>query len=267
MDKHLIDDELVPVYETNEGNKIVDARELHEFLQVGRDFTSWIQERVKKYGFVENVDFTVTLTKTGERQNVTRHDYSLALDMAKELAMVENNERGSQARKHFIEIEKRFKQQSIDISKLNPQMQMFHHMFQATAQLELSLKDAQKQLAQVSETVDAMQETFLQRDEDWRNQMNGLIKGVAYRTGIEHREIWTRSYQLLEERAKCDLDARLRNLRKRLEDAGATKTQIKEANRMDAIESDARLKEIYSTIAKELSLGSLRVLKGESANG
>ncbi len=162
-----------------------------------------------------------------------------------------------------------FKQVSldIDVSKLKPEMQMLHLLFQATAKTELELQETRKELGVMKETVETIQDTFLARDEDWRNQMNSLIKGVAYRIGIEHREIWTRSYQLLEERAKCDLDTRLRNLRKRLEDAGATKTQVKDANRMDVIESDARLKEIYSTIAKELSLGSLRVLKGESANG
>ncbi len=38
---------------------LVSARELHEFLGVGRDFTTWIKGRIIKYDFNENIDFTV----------------------------------------------------------------------------------------------------------------------------------------------------------------------------------------------------------------
>lgn len=108
MNKQIIANELIPVYQTDTGERIVDARELHEGLKVGRDFTNWIKERIQKYGFVENEDYVLTLAKIGERQNVTRHDYILKLDMAKELAMVENNEQGRKARRYFIAVEKKF---------------------------------------------------------------------------------------------------------------------------------------------------------------
>ncbi|MGG3871679.1 antA/AntB antirepressor family protein [Brevibacillus laterosporus] len=100
--------DLIKISQTEKG-MAVDARELHEFLEVGTKFTDWIQERIRKYGFVEEEDFSLMLTKIGERQNVVRHDYNLSLDMAKELCMVENNEKGRQARKYFIECEKRVK--------------------------------------------------------------------------------------------------------------------------------------------------------------
>ncbi|MDN8591917.1 antA/AntB antirepressor family protein [Paenibacillus sp. 11B] len=110
MNKSLILNELLPIYQmTDTGEQVVDARELCGFLDVGRDFTSWIKGRIEKYSFIEDEDFIITLTKTGERQNVTRHDYILKLDMAKELAMVENNDQGRKARRYFIEVEKRFR--------------------------------------------------------------------------------------------------------------------------------------------------------------
>lgn len=84
----------------------VNARELHTFLEVGRDFTSWVKGRIQQYQFVENQDYVLTFTKTGERKNVKVTDYHLTLDMAKELAMVENNDQGRQARRYFIEAEK-----------------------------------------------------------------------------------------------------------------------------------------------------------------
>lgn len=84
----------------------VNARDLHSFLNVGKVFAAWISERIEKYGFVENQDFILTVSKTGKRSNVTKKDYHLTLDTAKELAMVENNEQGRKVRRYFIECEK-----------------------------------------------------------------------------------------------------------------------------------------------------------------
>ena len=89
----------------------VSARELHTFLEVGRDFSTWIKDRISKYEFVENTDY-IMLPKTGELENKGlqgKIEYFVSVGMAKELAMVENNDKGSQARKYFIECEKRLK--------------------------------------------------------------------------------------------------------------------------------------------------------------
>lgn len=96
---------------------LVDARTLHTFLGVGRDFSNWIKARIFDYDFVENQDYVLTLAKTGERQNVVAHEYRLSLDMAKELAMVERSERGRQVRRYFIALEKRVLAQK-DTSRL-----------------------------------------------------------------------------------------------------------------------------------------------------
>ncbi len=69
----------------------IDARTLHKELGVGKDFTTWIKGRISKYEFVENEDYKLTIAKIGKRSNVIQKDYSLTLDMAKELSMVENN--------------------------------------------------------------------------------------------------------------------------------------------------------------------------------
>lgn len=92
---------------------VVNARDLHTFLQVGKHFASWIQERIGKYEFVENEDFTClsqnreTQRKDGQQGIVRTTEYHLALDMAKELSMVENNEKGREARRYFIAMEKK----------------------------------------------------------------------------------------------------------------------------------------------------------------
>lgn len=87
----------------------VHARKLHEFLQVGRVFNAWIKSRIGQYGFIENEDYILTKSRTGHRKNVIAFDYFITLDMAKELAMVERNEKGREARRYFIECEARLK--------------------------------------------------------------------------------------------------------------------------------------------------------------
>lgn len=105
-----IQDNLVPVFEAEiDGivQPVVNARELHAFLKVKRDFSNWIKGRINKYDFVENQDFIV-FAKIGENLNGGRPsiEYATTLDMAKELSMVENNEQGKKARRYFIKCEK-----------------------------------------------------------------------------------------------------------------------------------------------------------------
>ncbi|CAK00931.1 anti-repressor protein [Bartonella tribocorum] len=83
---------------------------MHAFLEVKRDFSNWIKDRINKYDFKEERDYILTLAKIGERQNVVLKEYHLTLSVAKELSMVENNKKGREARLYFIECEKRAKQ-------------------------------------------------------------------------------------------------------------------------------------------------------------
>lgn len=96
----------------NETVQAVNARELHSFLEVGKDFTNWIKNRIEQYNFIENQDYILTFAKMGERNNVVKHEYFITIDMAKELSMVERNEKGQQARRYFIDCEKRLKEQT-----------------------------------------------------------------------------------------------------------------------------------------------------------
>lgn len=109
MDYKIIENELLPIYENENKEKLVNARELHSIMKVGKDFTNWIKDRIKKYKFVENEDYILTFAKIGERRNVIKHEYYVTVNMAKELAMVENNEIGRKIRRYFIEVEKRYR--------------------------------------------------------------------------------------------------------------------------------------------------------------
>ena len=104
--------ELIPLQpQTINGNAVetVNARELHEFLESKRQFADWIKNRISEYDFIENQDF-VRFHKKMKANNATMIEYHITLDMAKELSMVERNEKGKQARKYFIECEKKLTQ-------------------------------------------------------------------------------------------------------------------------------------------------------------
>lgn len=111
-----MENELIKIKNDN-GKQLVSGRELHEFLEVGRDFTTWIKGRISKYDFIENEDFTIISlipqnggNKTGRGGDVKSVDYIITIDMAKELSMVQNNEKGKEARKYFIQCEKKLKE-------------------------------------------------------------------------------------------------------------------------------------------------------------
>ncbi len=97
--------ELIKITTNEQGQQLVSARELHEFLDVKSRFNDWIRIKIEKYGFEENEDYTKILVQCNRGQN--QYDYAVTTDMAKELSMVENNDNGKTARKYFIECEKK----------------------------------------------------------------------------------------------------------------------------------------------------------------
>lgn len=108
---------LINISQSN-GSRAVSARELHEFLEVGKDFSTWIKNRIDEYDFAENEDFSL-LPNFGEQNGRGGHnkiEYALSIDMAKELAMVEKNAKGKQARRYFIAVEKQARNPQLSVS-------------------------------------------------------------------------------------------------------------------------------------------------------
>lgn len=106
----------------------VNARELHKFLESRQDFSTWIKSRVEQYGFEENVDYLIhkfmEQLPSGAKQKI---DYHITIDMAKELAMVERNDKGREVRKYFIECERKLKAGGSNA----PQIETAKYIFEA----------------------------------------------------------------------------------------------------------------------------------------
>lgn len=92
----------------------VNARDLWKFMESRRSFSNWIHERIDRYGLLYGEDYLVNkfvqqVPHEGGVRNATMFDYYLTIETAKELAMVENNDKGREIRRYFIECERRAK--------------------------------------------------------------------------------------------------------------------------------------------------------------
>lgn len=106
--------EIIKINQNEQGEARVNARDLHDALNVKARFNDWIT-RMIEYGFTEGIDFYSFLSKTknGGRPSV---EYNLTISMAKEVAMLQRNEKGKEVRNYFIQVEDRYKKLANDPS-------------------------------------------------------------------------------------------------------------------------------------------------------
>lgn len=98
-------DELIKV-DFSSDRPLVSARDLHAFLEVKTAYKDWFP-RMCEYGFVEGTDYSSFLSnRVDGLPGKPRHDAALTIDMAKEICMLQRNDKGKQARQYFLRLEK-----------------------------------------------------------------------------------------------------------------------------------------------------------------
>ena len=120
---------LIPVFNgliQNQPVQLCNARELHTFLDIGKDYSTWIKDRINEYGFIQDEDYFIITERTNGRP---RKEYHITLDMGKELGMVERNERGRQIRQYFIRCERTLKALQQPQQLALPEPKKFTHEF------------------------------------------------------------------------------------------------------------------------------------------
>ena len=98
---------LVPVSYDIPERPTVSGRELHDFLEVTTRYNDWFN-RMTEYGFTEGEDYAEVLDKIVQNPKEGGRpatDHQLTIPMAKELCMIQRNERGKQARQYFLAVE------------------------------------------------------------------------------------------------------------------------------------------------------------------
>jgi phage anti-repressor protein len=152
----------------------VNARELHAFLESKIRFNDWIRQRIEQYGFKEGDDYArfeldagMKMTEAGgdlggldnAQKNVAlesmgyksfgqqgRIEYAITLDMAKELSMVERNDKGKQARRYFIECERRLFAGGRSRAARRDPLDAQQHVISVTSRIARSLASAARAL-------------------------------------------------------------------------------------------------------------------------
>ncbi|EIY1686772.1 TPA: antA/AntB antirepressor family protein [Escherichia coli] len=124
---------IVPVIPGHIGGRetnIVSAKALHKALGVGKDFSTWITDRISEYDFTIGHDYSVHKTispnlgksPNGAAYSKIKHsgrpgkDYLLSVGMAKELAMIERTEQGRAIRRYFIQCEEALSRSAPEIA-------------------------------------------------------------------------------------------------------------------------------------------------------
>ena len=132
-------EELIKIKEEN-GQQLVSARELYDFLGATERFSSWF-ERQKSYGLEENKDYSGCKV-FNTLANQTLDDYALTLDCAKEISMLQRSDKGKQARQYFIDCEKKLRQVTHQLDFKDPNVVL--QLAQNWANEEKRRKEAEK---------------------------------------------------------------------------------------------------------------------------
>jgi phage regulator Rha-like protein len=118
-----------------------------------------------------------------------------------------------------------------------------------------SMKEMKQQVNSLQLTTQTIKDTVISTPDNWREDINRMFNKIVQAIGNkQYQELRSESYKLLEERAHVDLFRRLNNQCDRMKLEGASKSAILKANRMDIIEADPKLKEIYAAIVKEYTI-------------
>lgn len=243
----VIENELVPVYETSTGEKVVYGSELHEVLGVRTPYKDWSTRRLNDIDAVENEDFEAAQICAPSGQ--TKKDHIIKLDAAKEMAMLERNEKGKQVRRYFIQVEKKYKAASLATQELSPQLQVMIN-------LEIEQKRQAEKLEHVVERIESIREVVAIDTTSWREDTGRILRKIGMECGDSksYQDVRAESYQLLEKRMGVNVKQRLTNKRRRMADEGVCKSRRDKLNYLDVIADDKKLIEGYTAIVKELAI-------------
>ncbi|WP_338753197.1 phage antirepressor KilAC domain-containing protein [Leuconostoc mesenteroides] len=186
-------EEIIKINQNDQGEAQVSARDLHQALNVKARFNDWIT-RMIEYGFAEGVDFYSFLSKTsnGGRPSI---EYNLTISTAKEIAMLQRNEKGKQVRNYFIQVEERYKQLASDPSYqmalgLKASQQLLEHKDKIIAEM--------KPKALFADAVSASQTSILV------GELAKLLKQNGIDTGANRLFTWLRENGYLIRRKGTD---------------------------------------------------------------
>ncbi|WP_297451670.1 phage antirepressor KilAC domain-containing protein [uncultured Corynebacterium sp.] len=172
---------LIPLTENSDGIQAVMGRDLHAFLEVQSNYTTWINRLIEKYRFIAGQDFIPKMEESSGGRPSENH--ILTLDMAKELSMVQNNQKGREARQYFIECEKQAQSKKANGGELSRLELLQLAMNAETERLALEVKN--KELEPKAKAYDQ----FIDADGTYS------VGNVAKMLGLSQNKLFTKLRQ------------------------------------------------------------------------
>ena len=243
----IFNQDVIPVYTTDKGEKVVMGRELHERLKIGKDYSTWFKDMCA-YGFEEGREFSPISGKTSEKGGRPSVEHICSLDMAKHIAMIQRTPEGFAIRQKLIELDKQVQQLSeLDIMEMS--VRELKRLTQEQNRQAIELK-------KLNGKVDSFKEVIALNPVGWRDDARSLIVKIAETMGgtVYIREVNNEIYRLVDVRAGVSLKTRLENKRRRMAEEGACKSKRQKLSYLDVIADDKKLIEIYTAIVKEMSV-------------
>lgn len=190
--------ELIKIEERN-GEQLVSGRELHEFLEVKTRFDIWF-DRMVEYGFIENTDYIAYVQKSTHANNreYTQTDYGLKLSMAKEISMIQRNEKGKQAREYFIKCEEAWNSPQMILARANQiQSKMLENYKEKVIVLEQKIEEDKPKVL-FANAVETSETTIL------IGELAKIITQNGYKIGQNSLFAWLRNNGYLIKRRGSD---------------------------------------------------------------
>ena len=148
----------------------------------------------------------------------------------------------------FHEMQEHIKNQS-QLNVPQTPMQALEMMFKVQKEQEKFNQKMERQITGIRHIVGI-------ETKNWRNDTNNILSAIAKHLGGKdmHQKVRAEAYKALEEKGRCNLKIRMQNRKGKMLANGATKTQIKKLSKLDVINDDPRLIEIYISVIKNMAI-------------
>lgn len=158
-----------------------------------------------------------------------------------------NTDKAWEVYDRLVETYFRVKEVMPQLNNLSPQLQLLINM-------EIEQNKMKEQIQEVKTEVQGIRDVVAINLTDWRQSTTNVINKIAQQQDGNYQNVRAESYKLLEQRARCDLKARRRNMKLRIMENGASQSKAERVTMLDVIDNDRRLKEIYISIIKEMAI-------------
>lgn len=119
-----------------------------------------------------------------------------------------------------------------------------------------AIKELKQRQEDTDKRIDGMKDVISLTSASWRKDTTVLINKMALKAGdiAKVRDFRHESYQILDDRMGVSVETRLVNMKRRMYEAGYSKTKISTVNALDVIDQDKKLIEGYVAIVKEMAI-------------